>query len=185
MQAAEWVEPTLSGSHAADHKFHLASFPHPDGSRGILTARAGGSAAAATAIPRPGGRAEQPRTWLEGVRLQGGNRSLPPTPDRRILSPASPQIPHSRGPTGKRGMEREEREGRGGQAAAEGRRGDWGGGPLVVMGGGREEETGPERTRGAFRPHSCKPQFPAHPPRQPCPPHRELKPLKTSPSPQT
>lgn len=88
--------------------------------RGILTARGGDSAAAATVIARPGGRAERPRTWLEGARLRGGNRSLPPTPDRRILSPASPKGPHSRGPTGKRGMEREEREGRGGRTAGRG-----------------------------------------------------------------
>lgn len=155
MQATEWVVPTLSGSHAADPEFHLASFPHPDGSRGILTARAGGSAAAATAIARPGGRAEQPRTWLEGVRLQGGNKSPPPTPDRRILNPASPKGPDSRGPTGKRGWRGRSGKGGNGRAAAEERRGGWGGGPLVVVEGGREEETGPKRTRGAFRPHSC------------------------------
>lgn len=92
---------------------------------GVLTARAGGSAAAATVIARPGGRAEQPRTWLEGARLKGGNRSPPPTPDRKILSPASPKGPTLgvrlenvgwRGRSGKGGV---------GRAAAEGRRGDW------------------------------------------------------------
>lgn len=99
--------------------------------------------------------------------------------------PRSPKGPHSRGPAGKRGMEG--RSGKGGVAGLRQREGEGigGGGPLVVMGGGREEETGPERTRRAFPPHSCKPRFPAHPPGRPCPPHRELKPLKTAPCPQT
>lgn len=112
---------------------------------GTLTARAGGSAATATAVARPGGRAERPRTWLEGVRLQGGNRSPPPTPDHRSPSPASPDSPHSKGRAGKRGMEREEREGRGCQGCYRGEERGLGRRAPVVLGGGREEETESER----------------------------------------
>lgn len=90
---------------------------------GTLTASDGGSAAAATPVVRLGGQAEQPKTWLEGEQLQGGNRSPPPTPDCRIRSPASPKGFCSRGLARKRGMERVERERRGGQAAAQEERG--------------------------------------------------------------
>lgn len=117
---------------------------------GTLTARAGGSAATATAVARPGGRAERPRTWLEGVRMQGGNRSPPPTPDHRSPSPTSPEGPHSKGRAGKRGMEREEREGRGCLGCCRGEERGLGRRAPVVMGGGREEETKSERPGDPF-----------------------------------
>lgn len=182
MEAAEWVVPTLSWPHTADPQFHLTSFPRTlagPGDTHRARRRLSSSSKSNSTARRPSRAAQD---MARGCAAAGWQQVTATNTE-----PQDPQLsqPHSRGPAGKRGMEREERGGRVGPAAAEGRRGDWGGGPLVVMGGGREEETGPERTRGAFPPHSCKLRFPAHPPPRPCPPHRELKLLKTAPSSQT
>lgn len=99
--------------------------------------------------------------------------------------PNSPKGPHSRGLAGKRGMETEEREGRGGRAVAEGRRGDWG---RRAPGGDGRGQRGGDWTgadQGSLPATFRQTTVPSPSPRPALFTSWELKPLKTSPCPQT